>query len=189
MDAEHRKCSRTDRGMRCRGWASAESGLPGPTIDARGALLYIATPALSPSLPFPVLWSLRRLGCIIEPATSLMCSLYPRPYLSVWSTEPSTACATGSPTGMDTWRTSRNIILAWTRIHFHGVLSRRPFVRHRVSHRIEISGIRVNCDWTYHSSVWIYKEFKILKIYLRGRKWRKARYKIEEVERFYVGKN
>jgi hypothetical protein len=29
---------------------SAESGLPGPTIDARGALLYIATPALSPCL-------------------------------------------------------------------------------------------------------------------------------------------
>lgn len=78
---------------------SAESGLPGPTIDARGALLYIATPALS----HPVFLSLclpclhhrgnrcRRRRPRLLPSSSSFPLSFGR---------PTSLCATGSPTGI-----------------------------------------------------------------------------------------
>lgn len=89
-----------------------------------------------PSLSLPVLWSLRRLGLHHRARRRQPPRLY-APFtlvltLSVWS-RPTLPVPQVLPRVWTTWRTSQNIILARTKIHFHGVLSRRPFVRHRVS--------------------------------------------------------
>lgn len=89
----HRKCfrarSRAQGGEpRARSEQYTESGLPGLTIDARGALLYIATPALSLS-PCLSASPPRRLPCIIAaPARSFARSVLPYARVSTFSLLP-----------------------------------------------------------------------------------------------------